>query len=148
MTEDTLQSSVDVLLIDDDPDDVLLIRTVLGRSRLRKNLHAVDTGEDALRFLRREPPYEEAPRPQFMLLDLRLPGISGLDVLKAMSQDPRLRPIPVVILTVSGDIADMMAAYDEYARAFITKPSSRAEFEEAVERIEAFWLETAQLPSV
>lgn len=147
MTEAPLQPSVDVLLVEDNSDDVFLIRTVLERSGLRKNLHTVETGEDALCFLRRESPYEEAPRPHLILLDLFLPDISGLDVLQAMRQDPRLRPIPVIILTVSGDTADMLAAYDEHARAFITKPGNRAEFEEAVERLEAFWLETAQLPS-
>ena len=146
MQDISFQPSVDILLVDDDPDDVLLFRTVLERSRLRKNLHVVGTGEDALRFLRREPPYGVAPRPRLVLVDLYLPGISGLDVLKAMRRDPGLRPIPAIVLSSSNDPDDMLAAYDEGAQAFITKPGSRAEFEAVVERLEAFWLETAQLP--
>ncbi len=142
----SVRPSVHLLLVEDDPDDVYLLRSVLGRSRLRENVHVVGTGEDALRFLRRQPPYQQAPRPRLVLLDLHLPGISGLDVLRVMRHDADLRPIPVVILTASASHDDMLAAYDERARAFITKPGDRDAFEAVVQRFEAFWLETAQLP--
>ena len=148
MRDLAINPSVPLLLVEDDPDDVYLLRSVLGRSRLPEHLHVVGTGEDALRFLRRQPPYQAAPHPRLVLLDLRLPGISGLDVLRVMRQDADLRRIPVVILTASASHEDMVAAYDERARAFITKPGDRAAFEAAVERLEAFWLGTAQLPGV
>lgn len=138
---------VNILLVDDNPDDVQLLRRVLERNGRRKTLHVVDSGEEALRFLRRKEPFLRAPRPKLMLLDLRLPGISGLDVLRAMNQDEALRPIPVVIFTNTVEHDEMLAAYDERARAFITKPEDRSEFEACVEHIKAFWLHVAQLPT-
>ena len=146
MRESASRTPVDILLVEDNPSDVLLLERVLEGSWLRKTIHAVASGEEALRFLRRQCPYEQAPRPRLMLLDLYLPGLSGLDVLRTVQQDPRLRAIPVVMLTVSGTRKDILAAYDEGARAFITKPSDRVEFEVVIQAIDAFWLETAQLP--
>ncbi len=146
MREAAFRNAVHLLLVDGDPEDVALLRSVLEHSRLLKTLHVVESGEEALRFLRRQPPYEQAPRPKLILLDLRLPGISGLDVLKALKKDAALRPIPVLILAVSNDEDELLAAYDERACAFIPTPPDRDAFETAIRGIEAFWLETAQLP--
>ena len=147
MPEAAFRTPVDILLVEDNPHDALLLERVLEGSRLRKTIHLVASGEEALRFLHRETPYEQAPRPRLVLLDLYLPGLSGLDVLRAMQQDPLLRAIPVVMLTVSGVREDVLAAYDEGARAFITKPGDPVEFEVVIQAIDAFWLETAQLPA-
>ncbi len=147
MPEAAFRTPVDILLVEDNPNDALLLERVLEGSRLRKTIHVVASGEEALRFLHRETPYEQAPRPRFVLLDLHLPGLSGLDVLRAMQQDPLLRAIPVVMLTVSSVREDILAAYDEGARAFITKPGDLVEFEVVIQAIDAFWLETAQLPA-
>ena len=138
--------SIFILLVDGNEDDVALMRKVLDRGRLYKGLHVVDSGEEALQFLRREPPYEDAPRPKLVILDLHLPKMSGLDVLRQMKEDRALRPIPVIILTASYVDEDLLAAYDERARAFISKPVDRDAFERVIERIEAFWLRTAKLP--
>lgn len=147
MSKSAFLTSVTILLVEDDPEDVHILKKVLERSRLRKTLYVVENGEDALRFLRREPPYEEVPRPKMILLDLRLPDISGLDVLRQLKNDPLLRPIPVIVLTNSDDHNDLVAAYDERARAFITKPADRRDFEKVIETIEAFWLTIAKLPT-
>ncbi len=147
MPEAAFRTPVDILLVEDNPNDALLLERVLEGSRLRKTIHVVASGEEALRFLHRETPYEQAPRPRLVLLDLHLPGLSGLDVLRAMQQDPLLRAIPVVMLTVSSVREDVLAAYDEGARAFITKPGDPVEFEVVIQAIDAFWLETAQLPA-
>ena len=147
MPDAAFRTPVDILLVEDNPNDALLLERVLESSRLRKTIHVVASGEEALRFLHRETPYEQAPRPRLVLLDLYLPGLSGLDVLRAMQQDPLLRAIPVVMLTVSGVREDVLAAYDEGARAFITKPGDPVEFEVVIQAIDAFWLETAQLPA-
>ena len=147
MPDAAFRTPVDILLVEDNPNDALLLERVLEGSRLRKTIHLVASGEEALRFLHRETPYEQAPRPRLVLLDLYLPGLSGLDVLRAMQQDPLLRAIPVVMLTVSGVREDVLAAYDEGARAFITKPGDPVEFEVVIQAIDAFWLETAQLPA-
>jgi len=147
MPEAAFRTPVDILLVEDNPNDALLLERVLEGSRLRKTIHLVASGEEALRFLHRETPYEQAPRPRLVLLDLHLPGLSGLDVLRAMQQDPLLRAIPVVMLTVSSVREDVLAAYDEGARAFITKPGDPVEFEVVIQAIDAFWLETAQLPA-
>lgn len=148
MCEVSTSDTVNILLVDDNPDDVQVMRRVfLERNGRRKALHVVDSGEDALKFLQREDPFRRAPRPKLILLDLDLPGISGLDVLRELNQNQQLRPIPVVIFTGRVDHDDMLAAYDERARAFITKPENRDEFVTCVEHIEAFWLNIAQLPA-
>ena len=138
---------VNILLVDDKPEDVTKTRRVLDRGAHRGKLHVVESGEEALLFLRREEPFLMAPRPKLVLLDLDLPGISGLDVLREMNQDDLLRPIPVIIFTSIVEPDELLAAYDERARAFITKPEDPGEFESCVEHIEAFWLNIAQLPT-
>ena len=147
MPEAAFRTPVDILLVEDNPNHVLLLERVLEGSHLRKTIHVVASGDEALRFLRRECPYQQAPRPRLVLLDLYLPDRSGLDVLKAIHQDPLLRAIPVVILTASGVPEDIVASYDEGARAFITKPGDPDEFEAVIQAIDAFWLKTAQLPA-
>ena len=146
MPDSAFRTPVDILLVEDNSDHVLLLRRVLEESRMRTTIHAVESGEDALHFLRKAPPYEQVRRPQLILLDLYLPGLEGLAVLKTLNQDPALRAIPVVILTTSAIPEDVLAAYDEGARAFITKPADLDAFESVVQAIEAFWLKTAQLP--
>lgn len=146
MREAAIRNAVHILLVDDNADDVRILRRVMEGSQSRRTLHVVESGEEALQFLRRLPPYQQAPRPKLILLDLRLPGISGLDVLKRVKKDPAIRSIPVVIVANSEDEADLVAAYDERACAFVPRPEDRDAFEVVAKHIEAFWLQTAQLP--
>ncbi|MDX1547517.1 MAG: response regulator [Rhodothermales bacterium] len=138
---------IDILLVEDNPEDVFLMRRALERSRIRKRLHVVEDGEDALRFLHREAPHAEAPRPRLVLLDLFLPGMSGLEVLHRMNEDPALRSIPVIVVTVAEDLPTLLNAYDARARAYVGKPTTSEGYDRLFERIEAFWFETARLPA-
>jgi len=147
MPDPAFQTVVDILLVEDNPAHSYIMQRVLEESRLRKAVHVVGSGEEALRFLQRDFPYEQAPRPKLILLDLYLPNMSGLQVLKALNADETLRSIPVLMLTNSEAEEDVLAAYDERVRAFITKPGNIEELETIIHTIEAFWLKTAQLPS-
>ena len=147
MSSDAFRQMVHILLVDDDPEDTALISRVLERSRINNQVAVVGSGEGALRFLRRDYPFEKAPRPKLILLDLDVPEMGGLEVLRVMNRSTSLRSIPVLILSRSSDRADLRAAYDARARAVIEKPTDPEDFEETVKRIEAFWLATAKLPA-
>ena len=135
-----------VLLVEDNPDDVFFMRTALEDGPARKQLHIVRDGAEALAFLRREPPHEQAPRPHLIILDLKLPKLSGIDVLDVIKSDASLRSIPVVVLTVSDTTEDALASYDRFATSVITKPQDLDDFKKVMHTLEAFWLQTVQLP--
>ncbi len=135
-----------ILLVEDNPSDVHLTRQALRQSAITGRLHVVEDGERALRFLRREGPYVEAPRPDLILLDLNLPGMDGRRVLEEIKADSELRRIPVVILTHSTAEADIGACYDRFANCYIVKPVDFDSFEAAVRSIERFWFRSVTLP--
>jgi CheY-like chemotaxis protein len=139
-------SAIDLLLVEDDPGDVLMTREALSDAKVVHNLHVVDNGEAALAFLRQEPPYEDAPRPDLIFLDLNLPRLDGREVLATVKSDPSLRRIPLVILTTSNSDDDIMHSYDLHANAFVTKPVDLASFLEAVRQVDNFFLTVAKLP--
>lgn len=136
----------DVLLVEDNPDDIYFIEEAFERSTIRKTLHAVRDAEEALAFLRREPPHENAPRPHLILLDLKLPKMPGMDFLRRIKEDDDLRSIPVVVLTTSDSAEEAAASYDLLATSFITKPKDLDDFERVIQMLEQFWLSTVQLP--
>ena len=135
-----------VLLVEDSPTDVELTREVLEAARVRNELHAVTDGEAALAFLFREGDYADAPRPDFVLLDLNLPRMGGIEVLRAIKNDERTRDIPVIVLTTSAHEADVLDAYREHANSYITKPMDLGQFVRVVQSIEGYWLSIVQLP--
>ena len=135
-----------VLLVEDNPDDIYFIRTVLEESQTPKKLYVARDGQEALAFLRREDVHEKAPRPNLILLDLKLPKLSGLEVLEQIKADDDLRAIPVVVLTTSDADEDMLASYDRFATSVITKPHDLKAFKAVMKQIEHFWLKTVQLP--
>jgi CheY-like chemotaxis protein len=115
-----------LLLVEDDPDHQLLITLALQDSTLGIKISSVASGEMALQYLLGLPPFEDLeafPRPSLVLLDLDLPGISGLDVLRAMRETRELREIPVLVLTVSDDARDRKAALELGADACHQKPT-------------------------
>lgn len=136
-----------ILLIEDNADDIYFIESAFQKSQRTHELHTVKDGVEALKYLHREPPYEKSRRPSLILLDLKMPKMSGLEVLKHIKEDESLRPIPVVVLTTSDADGDAAASYDLQATAFITKPKDLDAFAGVIERIEKFWLGVAQLPS-
>ena len=138
---------MDILLVEDDPGDVELTREGLREATMLVNLHVVDDGEKALKFLRKEPPYAEAVRPDIVLLDLNMPRKDGKEALREIKGDPALRSIPVVVLTTSEAEADIAACYDLGANCYITKPISFAAFTKVVAMIEEFWFTIVRMPA-
>lgn len=139
--------TVDVLMVEDNPGDVRLTREALRRNGhdLHLQLHHAEDGLAAMRFLHRDTPYEAAPRPDLILLDLNLPLMGGRDVLAAIKSDASLRSIPVIVLSTSQSDADVSHAYDLQANCFISKPADLHEFNQVIHNIERFWLHTVSL---
>ena len=135
-----------LLLVEDDPADVRLTMEGLRSPAVRDAARVVSDGEEALAFLRHEPPYETAPRPDLVILDLNLPRRRGLDLLADIKSDEHLRSIPVVVLTTSDLEQDISACYARQANCFITKPGDLHEYLAVIASIEAFWLDVARLP--
>jgi two-component system, chemotaxis family, response regulator Rcp1 len=138
---------IEVLLVEDNPGDVRLTREALREGKVRNNLHVVRDGLEALAFLRRADSFEDAVRPDLILLDLNLPRMDGREVLQEIKQDPALRNIPVVVLTTSEAEQDIVRAYDLHANCYITKPVGLEQFITVVQSIESFWFSIVKLPS-
>ena len=137
---------VEVLLVEDNPGDVRLTREALKDGKVSNNLSVVQDGVEAMRFLRREGPYADAPRPDVVLLDLNLPKKDGRQVLQEIKSDEALRMIPVVILTSSEAERDISGAYALQANCYITKPVDLDQFITVVRSIEDFWFSIVKLP--
>jgi chemotaxis family two-component system response regulator Rcp1 len=137
---------ITVLMVEDDPDDVYLTQQALRDSRLLVNLHVVEDGEQAMRYLRREHGVQSR-RPNLILLDLNLPVMDGREVLTAIKDDPMLNDIPVVVLTTSKAEEDIAASYRRHANCYISKPVDIEQFRTVVAAIENFWFTVVQLPS-
>jgi CheY-like chemotaxis protein len=140
MSNERVVDEIDILLVEDDPGDVVLTTEALSGSKLTNNLHVTENGELAMQFLRREAPYEGAPRPDLILLDLNLPRMDGREVLAAIKGDPDLRRIPVVVLTTSEAEEDILRSYDLHANAYVTKPVHFDRFIEVVRQIDDFFI--------
>jgi CheY-like chemotaxis protein len=137
---------IEVLLVEDDPGDVLLTREAFEHQKVANRLHVVSNGEDAISFLRKEGAYTEAPVPDLVLLDLNLPGMHGRDVLAAVKEDPHLQTIPVVVLTTSEAEEDVLRSYRLHANAYVTKPVDFERFMSVVRAIDDFFVSVVRLP--
>ncbi len=137
---------IDILIAEDSPTDVMLMREALDHARVLNTLHVVEDGVEAMEFLRREGKHSAAPRPDLILLDLNMPRKNGLDVLGEIKTDENLQSIPVVILTLSRAEADILKAYKHSANCYITKPVDFDAFAEVVRSIEGFWFTVVTLP--
>jgi len=135
---------VEILMVEDDPDDRALTERGLSRARLANRLVWKNSGEDALEYLRAAA--REARLPGLMLLDLNLPGMHGREVLAEVRRDPALAHLPVVVLTSSDAAADIAAAYSLHANCYVTKPVDLKQFLRVIEAIDEFWLQVVQLP--
>jgi CheY-like chemotaxis protein len=122
----------EILLVDDNEDDVFLTREAFEAARLRVHLHHVDNGEKCLQFLRRQPPYENAPTPDMILLDMHMPVMDGHEVLSEIVKDESLRHLPVVVLTTSYEADDIQKMYGLRCSSYITKPIDFDNFVEAI----------------
>lgn len=144
--EEALGKVIDVLLVEDNPDDVELTMEAFDESKLKVKLHVAIDGVEALNFLQREAGYTDAPEPDLILLDLNLPKKDGREVLKEIKKDDRLRAIPVVILTTSESEADILKSYQLYANCYITKPVDFEQFARVIASVEQFWFTVVRLP--
>jgi two-component system response regulator len=146
MTSPALPGTAEVLLVEDDPGDVLLTSEAFAQHHLDVQLHVVGDGEEATRFLRRTGDFAGAPRPALVLLDLNLPRRSGLEVLADLKADPELRTIPVVVLTTSQAQQDIQCSYQLHTNAYIVKPIDADQFSAAIGQIDDLFLTLAAQP--
>ncbi|NKE34391.1 response regulator [Natronococcus sp. JC468] len=135
-----------LLLVEDNPGDVRLTREAFKQGRIDNDLHTVSDGSDALDFLHQRGEYEDAPRPDLILLDLNLPRKDGEEVLAELKDDPELQSIPVIVLTSSRAEEDIARSYELHANAYLTKPVDPDEFIETVRAFEKFWFSVVRLP--
>jgi CheY-like chemotaxis protein len=137
---------ISVLLVDDDPGDVLLVREAFEDHKVGNLLSVVSDGVEAMAYVRGEGSYSQAVRPDLILLDLNLPRKSGIEVLEEIKTDPALSTIPVVVLTTSEAEEDIVRAYKLHANAYITKPVDFEQFSQIVHQIDEFFIGLVKLP--
>jgi chemotaxis family two-component system response regulator Rcp1 len=136
----------EVLLVEDSPGDVRLTLEAFRDVGMSVHLHVATDGVEAMAFLRRDGVHADAPRPDFILLDLNLPKMDGREVLANIKNDDDLKTIPTVILTTSDADADVANSYQLQANCYLTKPVQLDEFEALVKSISDFWLRKVKLP--
>jgi CheY-like chemotaxis protein len=148
MTDRSEPDVVDVLLVEDDPGDVLMTREAFEHYRIRHPLHVVADGEQAISFLRKKGEYASVPRPGLILLDLNLPRRNGIEVLAEVKADQALLEIPVVVLTTSQADEDVARCYSLHANAYVSKPVDFERFIEVIRQIDDFFLSLVRLPLI
>ena len=146
MTDHNLMKPVEIMLVEDNLADVRLTQEALKEEKLNNNLNVLNDGVEALAFLRHEGQYANAVRPDLILLDLNLPRKGGREVLEEIKNDPDLKAIPVVVLTVSDAEKDILESYNLHANCYITKPLDLNQFSRVVRSIQDFWLTIVKLP--
>lgn len=134
-----------ILLVEDNPDDVKIAERSLKKGNVQSDLFIVQDGQEALDFLRKKGKFADAPRPDLIFLDLNLPKVSGHEVLAQIRQDPQLKRIPVIVLTVSKREEDVVKAYNSGASGYIHKPPSTTEFIKVINTVLDYW-EISELP--
>jgi CheY-like chemotaxis protein len=137
---------IQILLVEDDPGDVLMTREAFEDNKVANQLHVVYDGTSALEFLRKEGEYADVPTPDLILLDLNLPRMDGREVLAEVKNDPLFRQIPVVVLTTSEAEEDVLRSYALHANAYVTKPVDFERFIEVVRKIDEFFVSVVRLP--
>ncbi|PJI94478.1 response regulator [Luteimicrobium subarcticum] len=140
------RKTIDVLLVEDDPGDVLMTREAFEDHKVTNRLSVVQDGVSAMQFLRKEGEYADAPTPDLILLDLNLPRMDGREVLAALKEDANLRAIPVVVLTTSEAEEDVVRSYSLHANAYVTKPVDFERFINVVRQVDEFFVEVVRLP--
>ena len=139
--------SFNILLIEDNPGDVRLTQEAFKEGKRKVNLEVVMDGVEAIKYLRKQEKYANAPIPDLILLDLNLPKWDGREVLKEIKTDKELKRIPVVVLTTSNAEQDIINSYDLHANCYINKPVDFDNFFDIIQKIEDFWLITSILPT-
>jgi chemotaxis family two-component system response regulator Rcp1 len=138
---------IEILLVEDNPEDASLTIETLRDGRIRNHVTHLDDGVPAMEFLRHRAQFASAPRPDLILLDLKLQKMHGREVLAEIKKDPDLRRIPVVIMTTSSAEQDIFESYNLHANCYLTKPVELDEFIGVIRKIEDFWLTIVKLPA-
>jgi chemotaxis family two-component system response regulator Rcp1 len=146
MTTFETETSVNILIIEDNRADIRLAQEILKKGKMVVNLHAVLDGEEAMKYLRKEDKYKEVNRPDLILLDLNMPKKDGREVLEEIKLDEKLKSIPVVIMTISKSEEDILRSYSLHANAYIVKPIELDQFIKVIMTIEDFWFTIVRLP--
>ncbi len=138
--------TIDILLVEDNPGDVRLTKEALKDAKVLNDVHVAKDGVEAIQFLHKEARFENVPTPDLILLDLNLPRKDGREVLAEVKADPKLKRIPIVILTTSKADEDIIKTYNLHANAYITKPVDLSRFVEIIHTLEEFWFSIVRLP--
>jgi len=148
MSKERIRSRDDpILLVEDNPDDVLVTQRAWKVGKFQNELLVVEDGEKALKFLNKEGEYKEASRPILVLLDLKMPRVDGFEVLRQAKQDPNLKSIPIVVLTTSERDNDVDRAFKLGCNAYLVKPVQFPAFIKTMLEVKEFWLTISTLPS-
>ena len=145
MTE-THRTPADLLIIDDSESDTMLMEEAIKETMMANQITIMHDCESAIDFLNKNPPYENAKRPDLIILDLKMPNIDGHDFLKTIKVDPKFQIIPIIVLTTSSDPHDIAKSYRLLANCFIVKPVNFVKFKQVITIINDFWLGIARLP--
>ncbi|MBN2105448.1 response regulator [bacterium] len=148
MVQSKFGDSINVLLVEDNPGDIRLTEEAFKEANLECNLNVVEDGVEALAFLNQKGQYKDAPKPDFILLDLNLPKKDGRQVLKEIKESSALKYIPVIILSTSKSEDDIIRTYNLHANCYISKPVDLDNFIEVVQNIKSFWFTIVALPKV
>jgi chemotaxis family two-component system response regulator Rcp1 len=137
----------EILLVEDNEDDIILAQESFRVAKLEANLHTVGNGQECLTFLRHQPPYEDAPKVDLVLLDLNMPVMDGREAMTAISRDETLKHMPVVVLTTSAAESDIFELYKLRCNSYIVKPVKFERFVEIVRKLGVYWLAFVSLPN-
>lgn len=140
-------SDIEILLVEDNPGDVVLTLEALEDGKIKNTVTVVRDGHEAIQYLTKKAPFENATLPDLILLDINLPKIDGKEVLAFIKSSPNLKLIPVVVLTTSSSEKDILDAYESNANCYITKPVDVNKFLEVIHAIEPFWIKIVRLPT-
>jgi CheY-like chemotaxis protein len=135
-----------ILLVDDNPDDIMIAKRAFTKSQIHNKIYVTHDGEEAIQFLRKEGKFKDMPRAGLVILDLNMPKIDGFEVLETIKGDDKLKSIPIIVLTSSSRPEDIERAYKLGCNSFIVKPVSFEDFIEAVIEIKRYWLSLSKLP--
>lgn len=147
MNSDTGVRPIEILLVEDNPGDIILTKEAFAEAKIKNNIHIAKDGEEALSYLSRHNGYEHCVKPDLILLDLNLPKIDGREVLDNIKSDENLCHIPVVVLTSSEAEQDILETYELHANSYVVKPINLDQFINVIHAIESFWFTVVTLPN-
>ena len=147
MSESESVEPVEILLVEDNLGDIRITQEAFRIGKVTNNLRVVMDGEQAMKYLRQDTPYDDAPMPDLILLDLNLPKKDGQQVLSEIRADDTLKHIPVVVLTSSHEEEDINRAYDLNCNCYVVKPVDLERFMEIIEELDNFWMTFVKFPT-